>query len=145
MLSASVKKVVQAAYLELPALLVSLATVELFFKLHSFLLETLVFLGIWFVLRSLYLWGYSAITGLKRHPVYNLAGLAYLQLLPFLGAMLLAANFYKFHSFILETGAFLVTWFALALIYKLLVSYLSKHTRLIPAPEAFYSRPASKI
>ena len=35
------------------------------------------------------------------------------QQLPFLGSSLLIAEvFYKFHSFLLETGAFLATWFA---------------------------------
>jgi hypothetical protein len=29
----------------------------------------------------------------------------------------IAEFFYKFHSFLLETGAFLVTWFALGALY----------------------------
>jgi hypothetical protein len=29
----------------------------------------------------------------------------------FLAALLVAETFYKFHSFLLETGAFLVTWY----------------------------------
>jgi hypothetical protein len=35
------------------------------------------------------------------------------QLPVFVVAFVIAELFYKFHSFILETGAFLVTWYAL--------------------------------
>ena len=35
------------------------------------------------------------------------------QLPVFLVAFVIAEFFYKFHSFILETGAFLVTWYVL--------------------------------
>ena len=34
------------------------------------------------------------------------------QMPAFLAALLIAETFYKFHSFLLETGAFLVTWYA---------------------------------
>jgi hypothetical protein len=37
------------ATLQLPPLLVALTTAELFFKFHSFTLETLAFLGVWYV------------------------------------------------------------------------------------------------
>jgi hypothetical protein len=36
----------------------------------------------------------------------------------------IAEFFYKFHSFLLETGAFLVTWFALGALYAGLKSLL---------------------
>jgi riboflavin biosynthesis pyrimidine reductase len=32
----------------------------------------------------------------------------------FIAALIIAELFYKFHSFLLETGAFLLTWLALA-------------------------------
>ena len=35
------------------------------------------------------------------------------QLPAFLTALLIAETFYKFKSFLLETGAFLVTWYAI--------------------------------
>jgi hypothetical protein len=34
----------------------------------------------------------------------------------FVAALVVAEMFYKFHSFLLETGAFLVTWFVLGAI-----------------------------
>ena len=34
----------------------------------------------------------------------------------FVAALVIAELFYKFHSFLLETGAFLVTWFVLGAI-----------------------------
>ena len=34
----------------------------------------------------------------------------------FVAALVIAEMFYKFHSFLLETGAFLVTWFVLGAI-----------------------------
>ena len=34
----------------------------------------------------------------------------------FVAALVIAEMFYKFHSFVLETGAFLVTWFVLGAI-----------------------------
>jgi hypothetical protein len=41
-----------------------------------------------------------------------------LEQLPLLLASLgIAEVFYKFHSFLLETGAFLLTWFALGALY----------------------------
>ena len=39
--------------------------------------------------------------------------LALIQAPSFLAALLIAETFYKFHSFLLETGAFLATWFAI--------------------------------
>ena len=40
----------------------------------------------------------------------------------FLVAFIVAELFYKFHSFILETGAFLITWYALDAIVQRVVS-----------------------
>lgn len=39
------------------------------------------------------------------------------QLPVFLGALTVAELFYKFHSFLLETGAFLMTWYAFGALY----------------------------
>lgn len=39
--------------------------------------------------------------------------IAFEQLPPFLLALIIAELFYKFHSFLLETGGFLLTWFFL--------------------------------
>ena len=45
---------------------------------------------------------------------YVAAGDLFLRQLPvFLVSLLIADRWYKFHSFLLETGAFLVTWFAI--------------------------------
>ena len=51
------------------------------------------------------------------------------QQLPALGSSLLIAElFYKFHSFLLETGAFLATWFVIDLAFNIAVS-LSRRWR----------------
>jgi hypothetical protein len=53
------------------------------------------------------------------------------QLPSFLVAFTLAELFYKFHSFILETGAFLITWYALgALQAKLKKAFIQKPAEL---------------
>jgi hypothetical protein len=44
------------------------------------------------------------------------------QLPVFAVAFIIAELFYKFHSFILETGAFLVTWYVLDAIVQRVVS-----------------------
>jgi uncharacterized membrane protein YoaK (UPF0700 family) len=52
-----------------------------------------------------------------------------LELLPLLLISLgIAEVFYKFHSFLLETGAFLLTWFALGALYAALKSLLLRST-----------------
>lgn len=49
-----------------------------------------------------------------------------LEQLPLLAISLAIAEvFYKFHSFLLETGAFLLTWFALDVLYALLRAVLT--------------------
>jgi hypothetical protein len=50
------------------------------------------------------------------------------QLPGFLTAFTVAELFYKFHSFMLETGAFLITWYVLGAIQAKL------KTALIPKP-----------
>lgn len=40
------------------------------------------------------------------------------QLPVFMAALVIAELFYKFHSFLLETGAFLVTWWVLDALYS---------------------------
>ena len=42
------------ASVQLPPLVVALALAEAFFKFHSFTLETLAFLGVWYALRRVY-------------------------------------------------------------------------------------------
>ena len=42
----------------------------------------------------------------------------------FVVALVIAELFYKFHSFLLETGAFLVTWFVLGAIVHTLAGLL---------------------
>lgn len=54
---------------------------------------------------------------LTSQPLKNLFAT---QLLPFAISFGIAELFYKFHSFVLETGAFLVTWFVLDLIFTLI-------------------------
>lgn len=44
----------------------------------------------------------------------------------FLAALVIAELFYKFHSFLLETGAFLVTWLALGFVFHHLARALSR-------------------
>jgi hypothetical protein len=44
------------------------------------------------------------------------------QLPVFVVAFVIAELFYKFHSFILETGAFLITWYVLDAIVQRVVS-----------------------
>ncbi len=49
------------------------------------------------------------------------------QQLPVLGSSLLIAEvFYKFHSFLLETGAFLATWFVIDWVFKVALFHLRK-------------------
>ena len=47
---------------------------------------------------------------LRAHAAYGQ------RMLGFIPALVIAEMFYKFHSFLLETGAFLVTWFVLGAI-----------------------------
>lgn len=44
----------------------------------------------------------------------------------FIIALVIAEMFYKFHSFLLETGAFLVTWFVLDAVAGLIARLLGK-------------------
>ncbi len=48
----------------------------------------------------------------------------------FVAALVIAELFYKFHSFLLETGAFLVTWFVLGAIVHTLARFV------LPTPSA---------
>jgi hypothetical protein len=43
----------------------------------------------------------------------------------FFGSLLIAEIFYKFHSFLLETGAFLITWFILDAVAGILIRAVS--------------------
>ncbi len=43
------------------------------------------------------------------------------EFIPFAAAFLIAEFFYKFHSFALECGAFLLTWWVLSLIQSLVI------------------------
>ncbi len=52
------------------------------------------------------------------------------QQIPALGSSLLIAElFYKFHSFLLETGAFLATWFVIDLGFNVAVFHFRKWRR----------------
>lgn len=42
----------------------------------------------------------------------------------FVAALVIAELFYKFHSFLLETGAFLVTWFVLGAVVRAITGAL---------------------
>jgi hypothetical protein len=42
----------------------------------------------------------------------------------FVAALVIAELFYKFHSFLLETGAFLLTWFVLGAIVHTITNWL---------------------
>ena len=57
----------------------------------------------------------------------NSKQLAFEQLPVFLVALTIAELFYKFHSFLLETGAFLLTWYVLG------AAYAGLRTALAPA------------
>ncbi len=48
----------------------------------------------------------------------TLRQLALEQVPPFFVALVIAELFYKFHSFLLETGGFLLTWFVLDAAYS---------------------------
>ena len=53
------------------------------------------------------------------------------QQVPALGSSLLIAElFYKFHSFLLETGAFLATWFVIDMAFGVAV-FLSRRWRRV--------------
>lgn len=58
--------------------------------------------------------------------------LAFIQAPSFLVALLVAELFYKFHSFLLETGAFLITWLVLD---AALTALTSAFRRQSTAPE----------
>ena len=52
---------------------------------------------------------------------------------PALGSSLLIAElFYKFHSFLLETGAFLATWFVVDLVFKSVVFHFRRWRKTTP-------------
>lgn len=52
----------------------------------------------------------------------------------FLGALLIAEMFYKWHSFLLETGGFLITWFVLDALVCQLERWLGKSPADKPQP-----------
>lgn len=58
------------------------------------------------------------------------------QVPTFLIALLVAELFYKFHSFLLETGAFLATWFVLDAVAGLIARLLGKRSQDAPATGA---------
>jgi hypothetical protein len=47
----------------------------------------------------------------------------------FIIALVIAELFYKFHSFLLETGAFLVTWFVLDAVAGLVAKLFNKRSQ----------------
>lgn len=54
-----------------------------------------------------------------------------MQIVSLVGSLTIAELFYKFHSFILESLAFLVTWFILDLLIQTLVSFLKPKDGLL--------------
>lgn len=62
--------------------------------------------------------------------------LALIQIPSFLSALLIAELFYKFHSFLLETGAFLATWLVLDAVLSGILTMIgggrSDHTKTAP-------------
>lgn len=57
--------------------------------------------------------------------------LAVHQLPPLIAAFVIAELFYKFHSFTLECAAFLVTWFALDLLFTMVGGRTSHMARSV--------------
>jgi hypothetical protein len=54
---------------------------------------------------------------------------------PALGSSLIIAElFYKFHSFLLETGAFLATWFVIDLAFRSVIFHFHRWRRSTPQP-----------
>lgn len=54
---------------------------------------------------------------------------------PALGSSLLIAElFYKFHSFLLETGAFLATWFVIDLAFRSVIFHVRRWRGSAPQP-----------
>ena len=54
---------------------------------------------------------------------------------PALGSSLIIAElFYKFHSFLLETGAFLATWFVIDLAFRSVIFHFRRWRRPTPQP-----------
>ena len=49
-----------------------------------------------------------------------------LQLPSFLAALVIAELFYKFHSFLLETAAFLATWFVIDAVVTTVTSFFRR-------------------
>jgi hypothetical protein len=58
------------------------------------------------------------------------------QIPALVGAAVIAEFFYKFHSFLLETGAFLATWFVLDLVLQGVAWLLSAKTPATSATES---------
>jgi hypothetical protein len=66
---------------------------------------------------------YSLLTGISRAELFKR------QLPVFLIALVIAELLYKFHSFVLECGAFLATWYALDAASNLLFARRGKDER----------------
>lgn len=56
------------------------------------------------------------------------------QVPAFGSSLLIAEIFYKFHSFLLETGAFLVTWFVIDLVLSTVMRQLRRWRSREPVP-----------
>lgn len=67
----------------------------------------------------------------------TLRGLMALEALPLALSMLIAENFFKFHSFLLESIAFLIVWCALGWLHAAIMARLHQVTKLVPNPEIY--------
>ena len=54
----------------------------------------------------------------------------------FVAALVIAEMFYKFHSFLLETGAFLLTWVVLAALVEAVVKWIGSKPSASPRSRA---------
>lgn len=100
-----------------PTLTATLLVAEVFYKFHSFTLEFLASIATWYSLDRLVAhfsaplrlplselaWSLSRLRGRSLPPLIASLG----------GTLVIAELFYKFHSFMLEFLAAVVTWYAL--------------------------------
>ncbi len=66
-------------------------------------------------------------------------GLLYLDAPPLATSLAAAEFFFKFGTFTMEALAFLGLWFVLGVAHVRVLSWLSRWTPRIPAPEKFYA------
>jgi hypothetical protein len=67
----------------------------------------------------------------------NAPGLLYLEAPPLAASLIVAEQFFKFHSFTLEALAFLGLWYVLGGVYMQALSLISRRTGRVPHPSMF--------